>query len=151
MSLKLCTARVPVIRTTCVPIVQPACHSYTLHVIRTACASFVQPTCHSYSLRVICTACVSFVQPACHSYSLRVIRTACVSFVQPVCHSYSLCVIRTACVNGRVSRLTETGLVNACRHTARAPHTVAVGSRQDEREGRRDDSYSLCWCTGNDG
>ena len=26
-SLKLCTARVPVIRTTCVPFVQPACHS----------------------------------------------------------------------------------------------------------------------------
>ena len=36
------------------------------------------------------------------------------------------------------------GLVHACHHTARAPNAVAVGRRQDEREGRRDDSYSLC-------
>ena len=92
--------------------------------------SFVQPACHSYSLHVIRTACVSFVHPACHSYSLCVIRTACMSFVQPVCHSFTLHVIRTGGVNGRVSSLTETGwlmpaatlpgLVHACGQTARA-------------------------------
>ena len=70
----------PVILTSCLSYLHPACRTYILPVVLTSCLSYSHPACHTHILPVVLTSCLSYSHPACHTHILPVILTSCLSY-----------------------------------------------------------------------